>query len=45
MECVAEALPQAEMRFVEQGKHSPHSEEAEGEESNRTAAEFLNRRR
>ena len=41
MELVRRALPQARMRFVGNGKHSPHSEEAAFEECNAIAREFL----
>jgi pimeloyl-ACP methyl ester carboxylesterase len=41
MERVRQELPSADMKFVENGKHSPHSEEAAYEESNQIAREFL----
>jgi pimeloyl-ACP methyl ester carboxylesterase len=41
MERVLQELPSSEMKFVENGKHSPHSEEAAYAESNRIAGEFL----
>ena len=41
MELVGRALPRATMRFVGNGKHSPHSEEAAFEECNAIAREFL----
>jgi pimeloyl-ACP methyl ester carboxylesterase len=41
MERVRKELPQAEMRFVDNGKHSPHSEEDAFEECNAIAREFL----
>ena len=41
MELVRRALPAATMRFVGNGKHSPHSEEAAHEECNAIAREFL----
>ncbi|HLZ52299.1 MAG TPA: alpha/beta hydrolase [Candidatus Acidoferrum sp.] len=41
MERVRQELPSAEMKFVENGKHSPHSEEAAYAESNQIAREFL----
>jgi pimeloyl-ACP methyl ester carboxylesterase len=41
MERVRQELPSAEMKFVENGKHSPHSEEAAYEESNQIAREYL----
>jgi pimeloyl-ACP methyl ester carboxylesterase len=41
MGLVSRALPHATMRFVRNGKHSPHSEEAAFEECNATAREFL----
>lgn len=44
MDRVAKAVPQAEIRFVEQGKHSPHSEEEVAEECTRVAREFLDLR-
>jgi pimeloyl-ACP methyl ester carboxylesterase len=43
MELVREELPGAEMKFVWNGKHSPHSEEAAFEECNAVAGEFLKR--
>lgn len=45
MERVAEKLPQALIRFVENGKHSPHSEEAARDECSRIAREFFDERR
>ncbi len=44
MERVRGALPEAAMKFVGNGKHSPHSEEAAFEECNTIAREFLNHR-
>jgi non-heme chloroperoxidase len=41
MERVRAELPAAAMRFVANGKHSPHSEDAAFEESNVIAEEFL----
>ncbi|HTQ59519.1 MAG TPA: alpha/beta hydrolase [Candidatus Solibacter sp.] len=41
MELVRATLPQAEVRFIANGKHSPHSEEAACGECNATAKEFL----
>jgi pimeloyl-ACP methyl ester carboxylesterase len=41
MEVVRGALPRATMKFVANGKHSPHSEEAAFEECNEIAREFL----
>ena len=41
MERVRGELPGAEMKFVENGKHSPHSEEAAFAECNAIAREFL----
>jgi pimeloyl-ACP methyl ester carboxylesterase len=41
MERVQNALPHATMRFVANGKHSPHSEEVAFEECNAIAREFL----
>jgi pimeloyl-ACP methyl ester carboxylesterase len=41
MERVRRELPSAEMKFVEHGKHSPHSEDAAYEECNRIARDFL----
>jgi pimeloyl-ACP methyl ester carboxylesterase len=41
MELVRGALPRASMKFVGNGKHSPHSEEAAFEECNAIAREFL----
>lgn len=42
MDLVREAVPQATIRFVGNGKHSPHSEEAAFAECNAIAREFLN---
>src|ERR1700675_816318 len=44
MERVRKEMPRATMRFVGNGKHSPHSEEAAFEESNAIAREFLQSR-
>jgi pimeloyl-ACP methyl ester carboxylesterase len=41
MERVRNELPQAEIRFVHNGKHSPHSEEGAYQECNAIAREFL----
>jgi pimeloyl-ACP methyl ester carboxylesterase len=41
MELVRRAVPRATMKFVSNGKHSPHSEEAAFEESNTISGEFL----
>ncbi len=41
MERVRAELPRAEMKFVENGKHSPHSEDGAFEECNAIAGEFL----
>jgi len=41
MDMVRQALPHAEMRFVANGKHSPHSEADAWQESNDIAMEFL----
>src|SRR6266446_9274228 len=41
MERVLEALSHAWMRFIENGRHSPHSEEAAFQESNVIARQFL----
>jgi pimeloyl-ACP methyl ester carboxylesterase len=41
MELVGRVLPHATVRFVGNGKHSPHSEEAAFEECNAIAREFL----
>lgn len=41
MERVRRALPQSAMRFIANGKHSPHSEESAFEECNAIAREFL----
>lgn len=38
---IAEALPSAQMIFVENGKHSPHSEPAACDESNKIVRNFL----
>jgi pimeloyl-ACP methyl ester carboxylesterase len=43
MECVRSALPQAPMKFVANGKHSPHSEAAAFAESNLIVRGFLER--
>jgi pimeloyl-ACP methyl ester carboxylesterase len=44
MERVQKELPRATMKFVGNGKHSPHSEEAAFEETNAIAREFLQSR-
>lgn len=44
MELVRDALPRARMKFVANGKHSPHSEEAACEECNVSAGDFLGNR-
>ncbi|MGC1618453.1 MAG: alpha/beta hydrolase [Candidatus Acidiferrum sp.] len=44
MERVRSALPRAATKFVANGKHSPHSEEAAFEECNGIAKEFLSER-
>jgi len=41
MERVARTVPQAEIRFVKGGQHSPHSEEGASEEFNRMMGAFL----
>jgi pimeloyl-ACP methyl ester carboxylesterase len=41
MDLVSKAVPQAAMRFLGNGKHSPHSEEAAFRECNAIAREFL----
>lgn len=41
MERVRRALPRATMKFIANGKHSPHSEEVAFEECNAIAREFL----
>ena len=41
MELVRAAAPRAAMKFVGNGKHSPHSEEGAFEECNAIAREFL----
>jgi pimeloyl-ACP methyl ester carboxylesterase len=41
MKLVRNELPRAEMRFVHNGKHSPHSEEDAYQECNAIAREFL----
>lgn len=41
MERIAKALPDAEMKFAENGKHSPHSEEAAREECNEIVRVFV----
>jgi len=43
MERVRELLPQAEIRFVENGRHSPHSESASWRECNEVLRELLGR--
>ena len=45
IERVQREVPQARVRFVENGKHSPHSESASAEECSRLAEEFLKSRR
>jgi pimeloyl-ACP methyl ester carboxylesterase len=44
MDLVRGALPRAAMKFVGNGKHSPHSEEAAFEECNASAGDFLENR-
>lgn len=44
MELVRAAVPRARMKFVDNGKHSPHSEEAAFEECNAIARGFLQSR-
>jgi pimeloyl-ACP methyl ester carboxylesterase len=41
MDRVRQTIPQATMRFIASGRHSPHSEENAGQECNERAAEFL----
>jgi pimeloyl-ACP methyl ester carboxylesterase len=41
MERVQQTLPNATMRFIAAGKHSPHSEEHAWQESNESVSEFL----
>lgn len=41
IERVLRTVPQARINFVENGKHSPHSENGAGEQCNRLALEFL----
>jgi pimeloyl-ACP methyl ester carboxylesterase len=41
MDRVQEALPRATMRFIANGKHSPHSEEDVWQECNANASEFF----
>jgi pimeloyl-ACP methyl ester carboxylesterase len=41
MERVQRALPRAAMRFIANGKHSPHSEQDAWQESNANASEFF----
>ena len=41
MDCVRQALPQATMRFIAAGKHTPHSEEEAWQDCNETAGEFF----
>jgi pimeloyl-ACP methyl ester carboxylesterase len=43
MERVRQALPRATMRFIANGRHSPHSEEDASQECNESADEFLRR--
>jgi hypothetical protein len=38
---VRQTIPQATMRFIASGRHSPHSEENAWQECNERAAEFL----
>jgi len=44
MKQVQESLPGAEVRFIEDGRHSPHSETASWRECNRILREFLVRK-
>jgi pimeloyl-ACP methyl ester carboxylesterase len=44
MEMVRHAIPQSTMRFVSNGKHSPHSEADAWQECNESAGEFLRSR-
>lgn len=44
MERVQAALPRAEMRFVETGRHSPHSESKSWQECNEILSEFLSKK-
>lgn len=44
MERVHEALPRAEMRFVETGRHSPHSERESWQECNEILGEIIARK-
>lgn len=45
MDRVRQSLPHATMRFVSNGKHSPHSEAGAWQECNEVAMEFLQARR
>lgn len=45
MERVRDSVPQAAIKFVSNGKHSPHSEDAAFEETNQIAQEFLREHR
>ena len=45
MEMVRQAVPQATMRFVSNGKHSPHSETDAWRECNENAEQFLRNQR
>jgi len=44
MERVHETLPEAEIRFVEDGRHSPHSEKAAWQECNAILRELMERK-
>lgn len=44
MERVQETLPGAEMRFIENGRHSPHSESASWQECNEIVREVIARK-
>lgn len=41
MQLVREALPQTAIKFIDNGRHSPHNEEAEFKECNDVVQEFL----
>jgi len=45
MERALEALPHAEVRFIETGRHSPHSERKSWQECNAILSEFLMQKR
>jgi pimeloyl-ACP methyl ester carboxylesterase len=44
LERVQEALPRAKIRFVETGRHSPHSERESWQECNQILRDFLGKK-